>query len=222
MSHNENRNLVDGDDIFLNFNRIVESYFNGPDTNEIISEKYLNNNFFDDYQTDTKKNITTASSINNIHYIEGSYDSIREKSIEKSKKIFKLKVLDLIKLNDFEYGYSSKSEEYVKNELIKNKIYIRDWINDLYIENISNSHILLSILRICGHLEYDDIKPQGITMAMGAFSHNDSAINEAGLRCFENWGEKSSLRILNNHSCKAQWLEEYRIAIIKDIEAYGV
>jgi hypothetical protein len=46
-------------------------------------------------------------------------------------------------------------------------------------------------------------------MAVAALSHENTEVQECGIRAFENWETVESLQILENLKVSTEWLQEY-------------
>ena len=127
--------------------------------------------------------------------------------------------LHLLKEEHFEFGFTSRSEEFIKSYLTINALATRNWINDIFIHNFHDENILIGVLRILGHFEPSQIFPQGQTIALAALNHKTDEVKELGIRAFESWGGEKSRQILKSISVDTPWLKEYVDEIIADLEA---
>lgn len=127
-----------------------------------------------------------------------------------------IKFLNLIKDEDFEFGFISRSEELVKHELSTNALATRNWLNEMFIRYFDNELVLIGILRIIARLDESIIFPQGQTLAIASLSHSNNEIKELGIRAFENWCSIDSLRILKTLDLNNTWLKDYVNEVISD------
>ncbi len=128
------------------------------------------------------------------------------------------KFLQLIHDTEFEFGFSTPVDDFVRDALEKYGPFAREWINNLFIQYFENTTILSGILRVIAHFDYHQMYPQGMTMATAATTHIDAEVRECGVRCFENWADPESLIILRNLSFSEDWLNEYLAEVISDLE----
>jgi hypothetical protein len=142
---------------------------------------------------------------------------INQRRLLRLKSQFTPKLLNLILESDFEYGIESEVDVFVRNQMKENSLATKSWLNDIFVENISNPVILVGILRIMSRLSYYEVLPQGQVMAIAALSHNDVEVKECGVRAFENWGSLDSIRILESLHVSPSWLQEYIDQVIKDL-----
>ncbi len=171
------------------------------------------NDFFDFInlkRCNEPETIDTRSSLEN---------KINRKREEELLKKFTPKFLEAIEDEDFEFGYISKSETIIREQLEINALATRNWLNHIFIRNFHNEKILIGILRILGRFEEKTIFPQGNTMALAALSHKNPEIKELAIRAFENWSSINSLKTLKKIKVKPDWLQEYLVDVISDLES---
>ncbi len=169
--------------------------------NKLDVPSYSNESIFDFLE---KARNSTENKINNV----------RLSDLKDKTKDF----LHLLKEEHFEFGFTSRSEEFIKSYLRINALATRNWINDIFIQNFHEEAILIGVLRILGRFEPSEIFPQGQTMAMAAFNHKTDEVKELGVRAFESWGGESSSRILKSISLDTAWLKEYVDQVIADLD----
>lgn len=145
-----------------------------------------------------------------------------EMDTTQTKEHFKNNLLQLLKNVEFEFGYKTQADDYINNAIDSYDVFVREWVNEMFLENFENPYILSSILRVISHLDYSQIYPQGITMAIAATRHDDIEVRECGIRCFENWESHESIPILKNLSFSEDWLSDYLFSVITDLEEIGV
>ncbi|MBE1427007.1 hypothetical protein H4684_003691 [Desulfomicrobium macestii] len=146
--------------------------------------------------------------------------SSEELKIETSNdfcSIHKKNIIDLILLQDFDYGFNSNADKYVQNIISTNKTDTALLLNSIFIENFDIKNIVTGILRIIAHLKYDDIYPVGQTMAIAALKHKDVEIRECGVRAYEIWGNQESIKALKSIKCTEKWLQDYIDQVINEI-----
>lgn len=219
------------------------------DTDIKLSSQYLKNDdiFFFDLKSNsqsTKKELD-QDRINSLFEIWDSFDNNSteeidetelnynteqqqkisyENEINKEREIilsrdYTSQLINLIREEDFEFGYISRSESLIREQLQLNKLATKNWLNEVFVKNFKNEVILIGMLRIISRFEIDEIFPQGQTMAIAALSHKNDEIKELGIRAFEKWGSEESLEILKSLDLSSRWLKEYVEQIIEDLEA---
>jgi hypothetical protein len=127
----------------------------------------------------------------------------------------------LIHDSDFEFGFSSPADKFVLDALSSYGSFAREWINDLFLNRFDDPFVLSAILRVLAHFDYQQMFPQGITMAVAATVHADAEVRECGVRCFESWEAPESIIILKNLFFSEDWLSEYLADVIAGLEEMG-
>jgi len=134
------------------------------------------------------------------------------------RRQFTNRFLQLIHESEFEYGFSTPADEYVREALNTYGPFAREWINVLFLENFSDPFVISAILRVIAHFDYQQMSPQGMTMAAACTSHVDTGVRECCVRCFESWGAPETLSMLRSISFSKDWLNEYLTNVISDLE----
>lgn len=127
--------------------------------------------------------------------------------------------LNLLKDEDFEFGYKTRSEMLIVEQLNTNALATRNWLNEIFLKHFHDESIVIGILRIIGRFDQEIIFPQGQTIALAALSHESDEIKELGIRAFEKWGTVESLNILKKVKSDSKWLQDYIDQVTSDLEA---
>lgn len=227
ISEKFKHNIINGNNEFnLTSNSVSSKLIDA----EIAGDKKINFFHYNDY-TGTSPilnavyensyiswNIASESSLNNI-LAQTQYSKI----LRRLKDGFESDFLGILKENNFEFGYSSNAELFIRNCLKECATDTKQWLNEIFIENFHNAHISEGILRIISHFEYDEISPQGPTIALAALTHINSGVKECAVRAFENWGTLDCLRILESTGIEEIWLKNYIDDVIQDLrEAWSI
>jgi hypothetical protein len=141
------------------------------------------------------------------------------KALQPLRRRFRNEFSQLLRESEFEYGFSSPAEKYVSEELLKHGPLAREWINELFLEDFTEPHILGGVLRVISHFDYSELHPQGMTMCVAALSHADPAIKEEAIRVIENWENADLIPLLRSLDVRDSWLVEYINQVIRDLEA---
>lgn len=179
----------------------------------IISEQRLDENpkFF------------TNQDINDRFYSESStkykVKTFIDEFSAKEKNKFINQFKRLLDESDFEYGFSSPADKYIQESLKNFGPFAREWINEIFIQNLDNEYITSSILKVMMHLNYSDLEPQGITMLLAALNHKSAAVREDVIRTFENWENPAYVSILKSLNCKEPWLQTMLSEVIEYLES---
>lgn len=171
--------------------------FKGSDS---TSEQFWNDSL-------TSKNDSTSN--------ENEINEARIKSIDEK---LTQKFIHLLKEEDFEFGYKTRSEQLILEQLQINALATRNWLNEVFINYYSDETVIIGILRIIGRFDPANIFPQGQTIALAALIHKNDEIKELGIRAFEHWCTIESLDILKTLDLKKEWLKEYVNDVIADFE----
>jgi len=162
--------------------------------------------------------IQESESSNTTETYPGVENYINKKRLDTLKKNFTRELIMLIREEEFEYGLDTKADILVRKRIEQNALATKEWLTTIFIESFTNTRILLGVLIIISRFNYFVIYPEGQLMATAALSHKDPEIQECGVRAFENWGNRHSLRILKNLKVPTEWLQEYINEVIDDLE----
>lgn len=180
-------------------------------SNNLIEEHTNKTNLSKQYFLDTEIIID----IEHFNSAENRINKRREDFLHKNvTPLF----LELLKEEDFEFGYKTKSEKVLWEQLLINELAARNWLNELFVKHFHDEKILIGILRILGRFDEQLIFPQGQTMALAALNHRSDEIKELGIRAFEKWTSFDSLNILKKLKVETKWLSEYVTQVTIDLE----
>lgn len=138
--------------------------------------------------------------------------------LNKFKESYTKELLHIVLEQDFEYGFDSPADLFIRKLLNQNPTLTREWLNSVFLEYFHDRRILIGLLQIMSHIGYFEIYPEGPTMAVAALSHVDSEVRECGIRAFENWGTVESLNVLRSLQYPEEWLHEYAQQVISDLQ----
>ncbi|MBN1570614.1 MAG: hypothetical protein JXA73_22415 [Acidobacteria bacterium] len=143
---------------------------------------------------------------------------LNEARMRQYRGEFNVKLTELIRESDFEYGRDSSADFFLRERLAENASVTKEWINSLFIDNYGDAAIAAGILRVLAHLRYHEVAPQGPTIALAALAHQSVEVRECGIRAFENWGTVECLNSLKNVSPPEEWLKSYIQQVLADLE----
>lgn len=200
---------------------------NGNELDELFSSKKPTNPFpkkfskelFFDFEDETDFD----SIFNEIDILFDADEDSTENKLNKARssildKNYTRSFISLLKEEDFEFGYITRSEKLLNEQLKINALAARNWLNEIFIKNYHDQSVIIGILRIIGRFEPLFIFPQGQTIALAALSHSNDEIKELGIRAFEKWCSVESLEVLKSLSPTSSWLQEYIDEVITDFE----
>lgn len=127
-------------------------------------------------------------------------------------KIWSEHLHDLLIRDEFIGGDKTMAEGFIDACLNNNNMSsdtIRSWINRFYLDHIQQSKIKIGILHTLSHLSYDEIFPEGQSIALLGLTDPDDEVIEFSIKAFENWEQKDSAILLKNRQIKKPWLQEY-------------
>jgi hypothetical protein len=117
-----------------------------------------------------------------------------------------------------ESGITNPSEEIVESLYSEDKRKTNILLDKLFRENFNNTHIMVGVLHIISHFDYDLVTPEGPTMAIAALKHKDVEVMEYGVKCFENWRHKDGIGVLGQIKTDEPWLQNYINLVINDLK----
>lgn len=126
-------------------------------------------------------------------------------------------------INDFyEPGMISRLEQYLTETFDENASGIVQHIMwDLYqysnYEN--NNNLMVNVLIVLSELPFSIINDALIEIACNALESNDPELEELGIRCFENWDDKSGISYLKKYSYSESWLDDYAQSVCVYLES---
>lgn len=159
--------------------------------------------------------------------INSSQIALGEDSVIGNKEIlvqqYMTEILSIIRDDVFEDAIETKSERYI-HEVYNDYTceYIKAALMKLYLDNLSNAHILTGLLMMIGTIPYDKIVPEGQIMAMGLLQNMHISIRDKAIQAFERWNSKKGISVLKSLKCDRKWLQRYVDKVILYIEKDGI
>ena len=177
-----------------------------------------------DSGTTSKEYLQNTSEAMLIYYKDDK-DLEREMQEFRKGKIMQFSNEISIIINHDEYidGEVSQSEIFMKEAYENEQIdYVMEALMQIYLNNLSNIHVLEGVLVMISCVPYEAVLPKGQTMAMGLLSNKELLIRDRAIQCFERWNSKKGLDVLKSLDCQPKWLQKYVDKIIMYIERDGV
>lgn len=113
----------------------------------------------------------------------------------------------------YEAGMQSMAQKYIEDVFLNNESYInlQELFNKLYFYAVKHdSHILANnIIIILSQIPYKYLGTWADMLAVAATRNKYMDIVEMGIRCFENWENKSSCEFLKECKFTETWLQKY-------------
>lgn len=191
--------------------------------NQVVFDSRGIQEYFDSGTT-SKKYITSASKAMLVYY-NNSKELEREMQEFRKGKIMQFSNEISIIINHDEYvdGEVSQSEMFMKEAYENEQMdYVMEALMQIYMDSLSNIHVLEGILVMISCVPYEVVQPKGQTIAMGLLSNRELLIRDRAIQCFERWNSKKGLDVLRSLDCQPKWLQRYVDKIIKYIERDGV
>ncbi len=128
----------------------------------------------------------------------------------------------MLSQEDFESGIINPSERYFVSEFKDSPVSAMNELMVLFMNNYQlgrkNSHILVGILHLLSHMDYEEIYPSGQAMAISGLSYSNNEVQEFAIKCFENWDNKDGILKLRAIQFNSKWLQEYANEVIEELE----
>jgi hypothetical protein len=198
----------------------LEQFFNELDSssNQIDVEKTQKIENFEIEEKDSSFDKFWAEILASEESSTSTENKINESRIRKIDEQLTQDFIYLLREEDFEFGYKTRSEEIISEQLNINALATRNWLNKIFLNYYSDEIVIIGILRIIGRFDPIQIFPQGQTIALAALTHKNDEIKELGIRAFEQWCSIESLNILRKLDIEKAWLKDYVNDVIKDFE----
>ena len=126
-------------------------------------------------------------------------------------------LLSLLRTEDVESGIASPSEVFVRQALKENVMLALQMINQVYVDNVGDSHVQIGILHLSSHIDYSIGYPTLQTIAIAALSDNNDDVKDYAVQCYENWNHIDGLRILKTIHTDTRWLQDYIDSVITSL-----
>ena len=140
---------------------------------------------------------------------EVSANEINKQHLMEMEERFVPELLALVRDEEFEYGYSNRIDEFIREQLALNAMATKECLTRVYNNNQGRPQVLVGILRAIARLDYAEMDPAGTTLAMSALANENVRVKECGVRAFESWGEAKSISVLEHVETDRPWLQEY-------------
>lgn len=124
--------------------------------------------------------------------------------------------------NDLKIGDYNTMEEIVYRLInMSSQMETMTWLNRLFLKHNRNALFLCSLLHTLSHMEYEEVVPQGPTMAMASLNHADERVIGYAIKAFSNWNSKSTLTLMKTNIPPIPWARKEWDRVVDYIEKYG-
>jgi len=129
------------------------------------------------------------------------------------------KLIFLAETEEIEEGYSTDLQEFIEEELEKDKLSTMTWVTTVFIDNFNNEKILNAILYALSHIDYNKIIPHAPLLAIVGIASVNLYTNDLAVKCFDYWNNKEATMCLKylNIDHKPKWFKDYVKKIIQFI-----
>lgn len=137
---------------------------------------------------------------------------------------FSFEMINAIKNNFIEIGYESEADKLFNSYHEKYGTIAFNWLIKLFIDNIFDTDVALGIILTLSRQKIKDIGYQGQLILITAsykFKGNIE-IEEAIIRCIENWESHELVNILDQLHPTQDWLCKYKETVIKELKDYVI
>lgn len=136
-----------------------------------------------------------------------------------TSKLFFEQFRSLIYSEDLEFGYYSKTCDFVEKNIKENKELVLNSFLENTLKNSNDKYILFAILHTISHLDYELVFPHAQFIPLSLINHKDLEIRDYSIQCFEIWESKESLTYLKNLNLESHSLQNYLNNVISYIES---
>ena len=124
--------------------------------------------------------------------------------------------------NDLKIGEVNEMENVVRNLVsMSSQNDTLTWLNQLYLEYNKNVLFVCTLLHTLSHMEYEEVIPQGPTMAMASLNHEDDRVIGYAIKAFSNWNSKNTIDLMQTNIPHIPWARKEWNRVLEYIEKYG-
>jgi len=121
-----------------------------------------------------------------------------------------------------ESGVVNLSEEYFGKMIDEDHRLALNLVNKIFMDCISTNNreynLLVNVLHLLSHFDYQKVYPWAQTMAIAALGHKNAEVRDYAIKCYENWKNPDGIKNLKAVKFNEEWLQEYANAVIKELE----
>ena len=132
---------------------------------------------------------------------------------------FSIEIINAVISNNFESGLRSEADTVFNEYHQKYGVLAVNWLVKLFITNLFDPAVVLGIIIIISRQKLADIGYQGQMILISATYQfkEDLQIQEAIIRCIENWESYELINILDQLHPNQKWLVDYKDLVIEDL-----
>lgn len=158
-------------------------------------------------------------SFHDIKYILNSEIGVDGVKLERDKPIrffdskididwekAELDIFQSLNFDSLKIGEISEMEVIIKKIIsLSSQTETLSWINNAFLKYNPNALFICTLLHTLSHMEYDEVIPNGPTMAMASLSHEDERVVGYAIKAFENWNSKTTLTFMKSTKPRSIW-----------------
>lgn len=124
--------------------------------------------------------------------------------------------------NDLRIGEVNEMENVIRNLMsMSSQNDTLTWLNQLYLDHNRNALFVCTLFHTLSHMEYEEIIPQGPTMAMASLNHEDDRVIGYAIKAFSNWNSKKTIELMKTNVPNIPWAKKEWNRVLEYIEKYG-
>lgn len=166
----------------------------------------------------SKQSTSHAIERSDIHFVQSSdsSDIIPVKKTIDLTQEEKTRLVSKIRACYFEPGIINDADRYFSSLVKEHNSFDEPLkiLSDITNHNIDDDHILEGVLHILSNYEYSEIDPFGISIVLASAVNHSPVIQDLLISCFENWGDRQGIDILEKLDINTEWIKQYRDEVI--------
>lgn len=146
------------------------------------------------------------------------FDADQDIDWEKAEK----EIFLTMNWHDLKNSETGEMEDIVRNLMgMSSETRTMEWLNKLFLKNNDNPLFICTLLHVISHMEYEEVYPNGPTMAMASLTNKDERVVGYGIKAFANWNVKNTLPYMRCNEPGAEWAKKEWLRVIEYIEEHG-
>lgn len=124
--------------------------------------------------------------------------------------------------NDLKTGEINEMETIVRNLIsMSSQKKTLEWLNDLYLEYNDNALFMCTLFHTLSHMEYEEVLPNGPTMAMASLNHKNDKVIGYAIKAFSNWNSKKTIKLMQTNIPRIPWANKEWNRVLEYITIHG-
>ena len=123
---------------------------------------------------------------------------------------------------DLKTGEVNEMENVVRNLIsMSSQDKTLKWLNDLFLEHNTNVLFMCTLFHTLSHMEYEEVLPNGPTMAMASLNHSDDRVIGYAIKAFANWNSKRTITLMQTNIPNIPWAKKEWHRVLEYITECG-